>query len=109
AEENGISTHHHIYFGDSISTFYLREIERPFFAYHLKDQGKADLPEALMFDTGSKQWRKFAVWPPRDVEPVRLYFSADGKLSINGSPDEQAVFEYISDPSKPVPYTSETE
>lgn len=109
AQEKGISTHNHIYFGDSISTFYLREIERPFFAYHLKDQGKENLPEAYMFDTGLKQWRKFQVWPPREVEPIRLYFNSDGKLSVNRPADEQAVFEYISDPSKPVPYTSETE
>ena len=40
AGENGKSTHNHIYFGDSISTFYMREIEKPFFAYYLKDEGK---------------------------------------------------------------------
>lgn len=109
AREEGISTHNHIYFGDSISTFYLREIERPFFAYHLKGQGTESLPEAYMFDTGSKEWRKFQVWPPEEAEPVRLYFSSDGKLSVNKPSDEQAMFEYISDPAKPVPYTSETE
>lgn len=109
AREEGISTHNHIYFGDSISTFYLREIERPFFAYHLKGQGTESLPEAYMFDTGLKEWRKFQVWPPEEAEPVRLYFSSDGKLSVNKPSDEQAMFEYISDPAKPVPYTSETE
>ena len=31
ARETGKSTHNHIYFGDSISTFFQREIERPFF------------------------------------------------------------------------------
>lgn len=109
AREQGKSTHNHIYFGDSLSTFYLREIERPFFAYHLKGQGSANLPEAYMFDTGKKEWRKFQAWPPPDVEPIRLYFAEDGKLSVNKPVDEQAVFEYVSDPAKPVPYTSETE
>ena len=109
ARETAKSVHNHIYFGDSISTFYLREIERPFFAYYLKGEGTADLPEAYMFDTGKKQWRKFASWPPKDVEPLRLYFGENGKLSINKPTDAQAVFEYVSDPAKPVPYTSQIE
>jgi hypothetical protein len=109
ARELGKSTHNHIYFGDSISTFYLREIERPFFAHHLKGAKPAQLPEAYMFDTGSKQWRGFQSWPPKDVVPLRLYFSEAGKLSVNQASDTQAVFEYVSDPAKPVPYTSETE
>jgi putative CocE/NonD family hydrolase len=109
ARETGASMHNHIYFGDSISTFYLREIERPFFAYYLKGEGQPALPEAYMFDTGAKQWRKFETWPPKDVEPLRLYFGKDGKLSINKPTDAQAVFEYVSDPAKPVPYTSQIE
>lgn len=109
AHEDGKSIHNHIYFGDSISTFYLREIERPFFAYHLKGESAAHLPEAYMFDTGKKEWRKFQTWPPKDVEPIKLYFSENGKLSINKPSSVQSVFEYISDPAKPVPYTSETE
>ncbi|MEO7988746.1 MAG: CocE/NonD family hydrolase [Chryseolinea sp.] len=109
ARENGKSTHNHIYFGDSISTFYQREIERNFFAYHLKGEGAANLPEAYMFDTGKKSWFKFDTWPPKTVAPLRLYFGERGKLSINKPIDEKAVFEYVSDPQKPVPYTSQTE
>jgi len=109
ARERGSSIHHHLYFGDSISTFYLREVERPFFAQHLKGEPTAALPEAYMFDTGKKEWRKFTSWPPKDVEPLRLYFAENGRLSLNKPTDTQAVFEYVSDPAKPVPYTSETE
>lgn len=109
AYEAGKSTHNHIYFGDSISTFYQKEIERPFFAYYLKDEGKQDLPEAYMFDTGKKQWLKFAKWPAEDIPSLQLYFGDKGTLSINKPLDEKAVFEYASDPSRPVPYTSQTE
>lgn len=109
SHERGKSIHNHIYFGDSISTFYLREIERPFFAYHLKGEGAAHLPEAFMFDTGKKEWQKFQTWPPKGVEPIKLYFSENGRLSINEPSNVQSVFEYTSDPAKPVPYTSETE
>lgn len=109
ARETGKSTHNHIYFGDSISTFYQKEIECKFFAYYLKDEGKQDLPEAYMFDTGIKQWQKFTQWPPKDIPPLQLYFGENGKLSVNKPLDEKAVFGYTSDPAKPVPYTSQTE
>lgn len=109
ARENGKSTHNHIYFGDSLSTFYQKEIERNFFAHYLKGDGNLNLPEAYMFNTGNKKWEKFDTWPPKEIPPVKLYFGEDGKLSVNKPLDEKAVFEYISDPDKPVPYTSQTE
>lgn len=109
AAEKGKSVHNHIYFGDSISTFFQREIERKFFAYYLKSEGAANLGEAYMFDTGKKEWKQFSAWPPKDVTPLRLYFGEDGRLSIDKPTNEQAVFEYLSDPEKPVPYTSQTE
>lgn len=109
ASEKGKSIHNHIYFGDSISTFYQREIELPFFAYHLKDEGNANLPEAYMFNTGTKQWQKFDAWPPKELPSVRFYFGENGKLSLDKSINENAIFSYVSDPDKPVPYTSEIE
>ncbi len=109
ASEKGKSIHNHIYFGDSISTFYQREIELPFFAYHLKNEGNANLPEAYMFNTGTKQWQKFDVWPPKELPSVRFYFGENGKLSLDKSINENAIFSYVSDPDKPVPYTSEIE
>lgn len=107
--ERGKTTHNHIYFGDSISTFYQKEIERKFFNHYLKDEGANTLPEAYMFDTGLKKWESFDVWPPKEIEPVTLYFEENGTLGINQPSDEKAVFDYTSDPKKPVPYTSQTE
>jgi putative CocE/NonD family hydrolase len=109
ARENGKSTHNHIYFGDSISTFFQREIERTFFAHYLKNDKDPKLPEAYMFNTGTKVWQKFDVWPPKDIKPLKLYFGPNGRLSIDKPIDPNAVFEYTSDPNKPVPYTSQTE
>ncbi len=109
AKEKGKTVHNHIYFGDSISTFYQREIERKFFAHHLKDKGENTLPEAYMFDTGSKKWSTYDQWPPKEVETVSLYFGENGKLGINEPTDKNASFDYVSDPKKPVPYTSQTE
>jgi len=109
AREKGKTIHNHIYFGDSISSFYLKNIESKFFAHHLKDDGPDTLPEAYMFDTGAKKWETFDAWPPKEIEPISLYFGENGKLSINKPIDEKAVFEYTSDPQKPVPYTSQIE
>jgi len=109
AWEGGKSTHNHIYFGDSISTFYQREIERKFFAHFLKGEGSPQLPEAYMFDTEKKEWEKFDSWPPKNIPPIKLYFGEKGQLGINKPLDDKAVFEYVSDPAKPVPYTSQTE
>ena len=107
--EAGKSIHNHIYFGDSISTFYQKEIELPFFEYHLKAEGSDKLPEAYMYNTGSKQWQKFDVWPPKESPAFKLHFGTKGKLSLNKPADAQATFSYVSDPAKPVPYTSEIE
>lgn len=109
AGEKGQSTHGHIYFGDSISTFYQREIEAPFFAYYLKDEGSNKLPEAYMFNTGTRQWQQFSAWPPKDAPTLRFYFGENGKLSLNQPISEAKSFSYVSDPLKPVPYTSEVE
>ena len=109
ARERGKSIHNDIYFGDSISTFFQREVERKFFAFYLKDEGIKSLPEAYMFDTGKKEWEKYSAWPPKEIPPFKLYFGENGRLSVNKPLDEKAVFEYISDPAKPVPYTSKME
>lgn len=109
ARERGKSTHNHIYFGDSISTFYQKEIERNFFGKHLKDQENKSLPEAYVFDTGSKEWKTFESWPPKGLPSYKLYFNANGVLSINKPTAEKTSFEYTSDPMKPVPYASQTE
>lgn len=109
ARETGYQMVNHIYFGDSISTFYQRNIERKFFNSILKDNAQTGLPEAFMFDCGLKQWKQFAEWPPKGIPAVKLYFGAGGKLSINAPTPAEAAFEYVSDPTKPVPYTSQTE
>ncbi len=109
ARERGQTTHNHIYFGDSISTYYQRDVERKFFAHYLKGKGEEKFAEALMFDTGVKQWKTYNEWPPKNIPLIRLHFGKNGKLGVNKSFDNAAVFDYVSDPQKPVPYTSQTE
>ena len=92
-------------FGAKTSQFYRDEIEFPFFAYWLKGKGDPKLPEALVFETGTNQWRREDAWPPKDAQAQALYLRADGKLSFDPPREAAAAFdEYISDPDKPVPY-----
>jgi putative CocE/NonD family hydrolase len=109
ARETGKSTHHHIYFGDSISTWYQNNLEAPFFTRYLKDDVNAGvLAEASVFNTGTKKWESHAIWPP-EKEIVKLSFAPGRTLRINSSGDANARFDYISDPANPVPYTSQIE
>lgn len=107
ARERGIQKVNHIYFGDSLSTFYQKEIEYNFFTHYLKGGGKIELPEAYMFDTGSKEWKQFTEWPTKEYDPVTLSFGENGELLVNEMGDASDEFSYISDPDKPVPFRSE--
>lgn len=106
ASETGHHKHHEMYFGDSISTFYQREIEAKFFNHFLKTDGtsKVDLPEAYMYDTGKKEWQKFDSWQPKNAVPQSIYLKNNEKLGFE-KPTDNTFSEYVSDPKKPVPYT----
>ena len=107
SQEKGFQAVGNVYFGDTISTFYQREIELKFFKQFLKDGPSANLPDAYMFDTGIKKWEKFDVWPPKGPKPMKLHFHSGEKLSIDQPADPATSFEYVSDPAKPVPYTED--
>src|SRR5208337_5241347 len=63
---------------DSATGKYFREkVQAPWFAYHLKDKGKLDLPEALVFETGTNRWVAHDQWPPQKEAAARkLYVHA---------------------------------
>jgi uncharacterized protein len=101
-------------FGNKTSEYYQKNIEIPFFNFYLKLQGTTrDIAEANIFFSGENEWRKFEQWPPRNIESKNIFFSWDGKLTGNDfwsfkKPTSKRTFtEYISDPSKPVPYTED--
>ncbi|HLP94720.1 MAG TPA: CocE/NonD family hydrolase [Saprospiraceae bacterium] len=94
-------------FGSATSPFYEKEIEFKFFEYYLKDQGKMDLPEAYVFETGSNQWKTYESWPPQGATPQKFYFQPKGKLSAQAPAEAKGFDQYVSDPSRPVPYTED--
>lgn len=106
-----------VVFGSNTSDFYQKEIELKFFEQHLKNDGKTNLPEAYIFETGSNKWTTYDTWPPNNIEQKTYYFQPKGKLSTLAPPAEKPVKTgditprisdtYISDPNKPVPYTED--
>lgn len=100
ARENGKHFHNDIYFGDSIATYYQKNLETKFFSHYLKGNTKTDagLPEAVMYDTGAKEWKEFAAYPPKNAQKLKFYL-ADATLKNAPS---QSVSEYYSDPDNPV-------
>jgi putative CocE/NonD family hydrolase len=109
SRETGHTMHSNVYFGDSIATFYQKDIEAKFFEHFLKGSGDkktSDLPKAYMYDTGKKEWEKFAQWPAANATSQKLFLSADGKLAKE-QPASSGSVSYVSDPLKPVPYTED--
>jgi putative CocE/NonD family hydrolase len=107
SRETGHTLHSNIYFGDSIATFYQRNIEGKFFNHFLKGagDGKTGLPEAYLFNTGLNEWRTFDKWPAVNAQTVQYHLAANGQLAQQGS--GSAYSEFVSDPMKPVPYTED--
>lgn len=85
--------------------FYRDNIELPFLNHYLKDVGKLDLPRAIVFETGTAQWRRYDAWPPKNARKKSLYFRSGGRLSFDPPDEKDAAFDqYTSDPAKPVPF-----
>ena len=95
-----------MYFGGSPSDFYLREIEYPFFRRYLEGEGEGPAHRVSVFHTGKNEWEFGDAWPVRSVREVPIYLHEGGRIS-GEAPSETASFtEYISDMSRPVPYTA---
>ncbi len=95
-------------FGSNTSHYYQNDIEIPFFMHHLEGKANIDhLQEATVFFTGENKWRSFNQWPASQVKMTPIYLNTGEKLSWNKPAAKASFSEYISDPSKPVPYTED--
>ena len=61
-------------------------IEAPFFRYYLHGQGSKPGWQASTFQSGSNTWRTYALWPPPEAKPTKLYLHLDGTVSFS-APD----------------------
>jgi uncharacterized protein len=92
--------------GVPVSDQFRAQIEAPFFAHYLKDEGPLPMEDTASFQTGSNVWKHYSHWPPNEVTVQNLYMGENGGLSFTApTGNEQDVFaEYKSDPANPVPY-----
>ncbi|WP_198118149.1 CocE/NonD family hydrolase [Massilia rhizosphaerae] len=91
---------------DSKTGEYFREhIQFPFFEQQLKGVKPAQpIAPVTAFETGSNVWRRYTTWPPAQAQARTLYFGPHGTLTWQQPPAGSGYDEYVSDPSKPVPY-----
>jgi uncharacterized protein len=94
------------YFTQKTGDHYRRTMEVPFFNHFLKDKGDISaIKEVNLFDTGSHEWRSFDAYNPKNAVETTLYLQPGHRLSWEMPKAKEGFDEYVSDPSKPVPYT----
>ena len=112
-----------IKFNSDTSLYFRQEILRPFLDHYLKDDApKMNVAPVMAFETGTNKWHRLSSWPAGcesgcTVKGTPLYLNGGLKLSFDAprSPDGNErsrqdarapgdYEEYISDPTKPVPF-----
>ena len=96
-------------FNSDTALTFRQEVLAPFLAHFLKDDQPAmDVAPVTAFETGTNVWRRLPSWPAVNASSgTKLYLSAGLTATFAAPKAEDAAFdEYVSDPSKPVPYRS---
>lgn len=96
-----------VQFDAKTADYFRKAILFPFFEQHLKGAANPNAAPVYAFETGSNVWRRYAAWPPRQVQSRTLYFGKNGSLDWQApaaATETQAYDEYVSDPARPVPY-----
>jgi putative CocE/NonD family hydrolase len=98
-------------FGSDTGLYFRQHVLRPFLDQYLKDDApKADVAPVTAFETGTNTWRQLPAWPAGcasgcRITPTPLYLNAGLRASRTAPKSGDAAFaEYVSDPSKPVPF-----
>lgn len=91
-----------IFYGDSISERFQRDIEFPYFEYHLKGKGKEPKFTARVWNMGTHEWETFNENPfEKATDSMTFYLAPDRRLIAEKSDGKMT---YISDPDNPVPF-----
>jgi putative CocE/NonD family hydrolase len=100
-----------IRFNHDTGLYFRRYILAPFLAHYLKDGApKDDVAPVTAFETGTNIWRRLNAWPSGcnsgcTIKPTPLYLGPGFTAGFAAPPAGAAAYdEYVSDPSKPVPY-----
>jgi putative CocE/NonD family hydrolase len=86
--------------GDTALEFRVNYL-KPFLDHYLKDAPDPHTPHVLTYATGANHWDTSPKWPMGTMTPLylRQHFSAGFKVA-----DSSGHNDYVSDPSKPVPF-----
>ena len=102
-----------IKFQSNTALYFREHILAPFLAQYLKDGApKADMPHVIAYETGTNHWRHLGSWPSGcetgcPVHPTKLYLQPGLKAGFEAPKSGDSAYdEYVSDPSKPVPFRS---
>jgi uncharacterized protein len=99
-----------IKFNSDTALTFRREILRPFLDHYLKDGApKADTAPVTAFETGTNKWYRMSSWPKGcesgcTIKPTPLYLNKGLTAGFTPQSSAQGYEEYVSDPSKPVPF-----
>jgi putative CocE/NonD family hydrolase len=96
-------------FGSNTADWYRAEVQRPFFACHLKGAANGCRPaEATLFRGGENKWVTSAQFPRKEgVTPTPMFTDASGRLMFQaplGRYLRDAADSFVSDPANPIPY-----
>jgi hypothetical protein len=86
--------------GDTADEFRVKYL-KPFFDYYLKGAPDPHTPRVLTYATGVNRWEQSPTWPMGTLTP--LYLGERYTASFTG-PATGGHDDYVSDPSKPVPF-----
>lgn len=96
-----------IQFGVNTSLYYQDSIFIPFLNHYLLGTAASHPDKATIFFSGENTWKKFDQWPPKNITARNLYLADNFGLVLDKTPSgKNAYDQYVSDPQKPVPYTS---
>ncbi len=93
-----------IRFGSDTALWFRQRLLAPFLAHYLKDGAPPmDVAPVTAFETGMNRWDRLKAWPRGRAQ--RLFLQAGLKVGFTApASSDDAFSEYVSDPSKPVPY-----
>lgn len=93
-----------IYFGNTTISYYQEKVLLPFFNHYLL--GEKEIPaKKNIFFTGINEWKTDDMLP-KNIQQQSFYFHGDGSLSEASPVEASSHTDYLSNPKRPVPFTS---
>jgi putative CocE/NonD family hydrolase len=86
--------------GDTSDEFRVKYM-KPFFDHYLKGAPDPHTPRVLTYATGANHWEESPQWPMGTLTPLYL---GEGFTASFTAPAANGHDDYLSDPSKPVPF-----